>query len=120
MLLVGHNSKVFDAPRLVLHVLFCSKITEFSELVIGFSDTLLAFRDVYKGQFDSFSQVNLVRNILKQEYCAHNALKDSKCLAELVQCSTITVQDLIAHSSTVEAVIQERRRSTERSLNEGN
>ena len=106
VLLVAHNCKVFDAPRLVNHVEKCDKLEAFSKAVVGFSDTLSAFKNVYKGEMKGFSQGNLVKTILQKDYEAHNALDDAILLQELVNASKLGVTDFVRHSFSISDIVQ--------------
>ena len=117
VILVGHNSKVFDAPRLLRHVSLCGKEMEFRQTVLGFSDTLAVFRSVYKEEIKGFSQTNLVKTILNKEYEQHNALADARALCDLVHSSKVTISDITGHSFTTDSVCTSNIRWRERCMN---
>ena len=118
IVLVGHNCKVFDAPRLMNHIALTGNLSAFNNAVVGFCDTLPMFRTVYKGQIKKFTQVNLAQCILDKEYNAHNAEDDAKTLEDIVQHSIATREDLKKHSFSVECVLQDTKRWQSRKLNE--
>ena len=81
-LLLAHNAKSFDAKHL-MRILGKNNLSEdFKEVVLGFSDTLPAFRELLPDQ-NSHSQENLVKDLLGGNYEAHNALADVQMLHKL-------------------------------------
>lgn len=97
--LVAHNAKRFDAKHLIKAVESCDKMEEFSQIVIGFSDTLLAFRDLFPER-KSCSQENLAKDLLNTTYDAHNALNDARTLQRL-RATFISDELLVKHSFTL-------------------
>ncbi|XP_018009577.1 uncharacterized protein LOC108667105 [Hyalella azteca] len=80
VLLLGHNSKSFDAPRLLLALWNCQLLHAFQDLVYGFSDSLPWARKMNP------KQSNFKLEVLSELYCprgmstaTHNAIED--CLA---------------------------------------
>lgn len=45
--LLAHNGKGFDAKHLMKAWIACGSFEEYSKVVMGFSDTLLVFRELY-------------------------------------------------------------------------
>ena len=72
-LLLAHNAKLFDAKHLLKALKMSSKTEPFSEVVVGFCDTLPAFKELFPER-KSYSQENLARDLLESTYNAHNAL----------------------------------------------
>ena len=106
VVLVGHNCKVFDAPRLLRKVRACGLIEPFEKIVVGFIDTLPVFRKLYKGRFRCFSQENLATELLGITYKAHNASDDAKTLAKIVNGVKLSKQSLFENSFGIAAVLQ--------------
>ena len=82
-LLIAHNCKSFDAKHLIKALESTGVGKEFSAIVSGFSDTLPAFKELLP-QRKSYSQENLVRDLLHCSYEAHNATSDVQSLYQLV------------------------------------
>lgn len=83
-LLVGHNSKSFDAPRLLLQLDKKGLAETFCHTVLGFLDTLPYFRET-RPHLPNHRQETLAKELLKVKYNAHRALDDVKILQSLVQ-----------------------------------
>lgn len=81
VILVAHNGKRFDFPRLVLQMDRFD--VELPANVRFFLDSLPLMRALYPGR-SSHSQANLVAGLLRAEYGAHNASEDARILQELV------------------------------------
>ena len=81
-LLLAHNAKSFDAKHLLRALDETNKTKQFSELALGFSDTLPAFKELFPER-KSYSQENLAKDLLQSTYNAHNALDDVQMLQEL-------------------------------------
>ena len=81
-LLLAHNAKLFDAKHLLKALEMSSRTEPFSEVVVGFCDTLPAFKELFPER-KSYSQENLARDLLESTYNAHNALNDVQMLQEL-------------------------------------
>ena len=118
VILVGHNCKTFDGPRLLRKVLACGLVELFKECVEGFVDTLPMFRKVYKGSYRCFSQEYLASKLLGIEYKAHNACEDAKTLAKLVNAAAVSSQTLAENSFDVAAVLQMVAQQNAKSENE--
>lgn len=82
-LLIAHNCKSFDAKHLIKALESTGVDKKFSAIVSGFSDTLPAFKELLP-QRKSYSQENLVRDLLHCSYEAHNATSDVQSLYQLV------------------------------------
>ena len=81
-LLLAHNGKLFDAKHLLKALEMSSKTEQFSEVAVGFCDTLPAFKELFPER-KSYSQGNLVKDLLESTYNAHNVLNDVQVLQEL-------------------------------------
>ncbi len=62
-ILLAHNVKTFDAKHLMKALSLCDNMEEFCQIVVGFSDTLPAFRELFPDR-RSFSQENLAKSLL--------------------------------------------------------
>ncbi|XP_063441158.1 serine-rich adhesin for platelets-like isoform X2 [Mytilus trossulus] len=101
--LVAHNCKNFDSKIIVAQLSSVNLVKEFQCKVFGFSDTLHIFKQKFPDR-KSYKQENLVKDILKRSYNAHNAVDDVKLLNILIKNSKVSLQDVINHSFTVEYV----------------
>ncbi|XP_071182154.1 uncharacterized protein [Mytilus edulis] len=101
--LVAHNCKIFDSKIIVAQLSSVNLVNEFHRKVSGFSDSLHIFKQKYPGR-KSYKQENLVKDILKRSYNAHNAVDDVQLLNILMKNSQVSLQDIINHSFTVEYV----------------
>ena len=83
VVLVAHNNKAFDScvlyKQLKLHNLWSS----FCKFTVGFCDTLPFFKLIYP-EAVNHKQVTLAKEILGEEYVAHNAVEDCAMLKKLV------------------------------------
>ena len=82
-LLFGHNAKAFDCKRIVYSLIKYDLLSSFEECVAGFVDTLILFKKVLPSR-KSYSQENLVNEILGESYMAHDSLEDVRALEKLV------------------------------------
>ncbi|XP_076082975.1 uncharacterized protein LOC143054015 [Mytilus galloprovincialis] len=82
-ILVGHNIKRFDCHVLYYSLKANQMWNEFSSHVCGFLDTLELFKKIMPG-LPSYSQTSLVSHILGENYCAHNAVDDTRALFKLL------------------------------------
>ena len=73
---------MFDAKHLLKALETSSRTEPFSEVVVGFCDTLPAFKELFPER-KSYSQENLARDLLESTYNAQNALNDVQMLQEL-------------------------------------
>ena len=97
--LLAHNAKAFDAKHLIKAVVSCDRMEEFNQMVLGFSDTLMAFRELFPDR-KSCSQENLAKDLLGATYNAHNALHDVQMLQKLVS-NFISNKLVLEHSFTL-------------------
>ena len=97
--LIAHNCRAFDAKHLVKAMTSCNEIKEFRQKVLGFSDTLTAFRERFPAR-RSYTQTSLAKDLLSATYNAHNARDDVKMLQKLVT-KFISDDLLFKHSFTV-------------------
>ncbi|VDI51767.1 Hypothetical predicted protein [Mytilus galloprovincialis] len=101
--LVAHNCKSFDSKIIVAQLSSVNLVNEFHRKVSGFSDSLHIFKQKYPGR-KSYKQENLLKDILKRSYNAHNAVDDVQFLNIMMKNSKVSLQDIINHSFTVEYV----------------
>lgn len=83
IILVAHNCRNFDCIILYNQLLQNNLWKYFCSFVIGFSDTLPFFKQLYP-EFQKHNQATLALEILGEKYAAHDALEDSKMLQKLV------------------------------------
>ena len=76
--LLDHNAKAFEAKHLLKAVSKCGLMDKLSEFVVGFCNTLMAFRELYPGR--SCAQMPLTSDHLHCSYNAHNAADDVQLL----------------------------------------
>ncbi len=81
-IIVGHNIKAFDLPRLYDKCSDLEKVT-FDTKVCAFLDTLMLFRGLYP-DLGKHTQPFLIQSLLSETYAAHNALADVQALRKLV------------------------------------
>lgn len=108
LILFGHNIQSFDCPVLMHALQACNKVSEFTEVVDGFVDTLKLFNFVKLG-LSSYRQENLCKCLSGIVYTAHNAIGDVSALKTLVQSyftsSELDKPDIQRCSVTVQSVI---------------
>ena len=98
-LLIAHNGKSFDAKHLLNALASCNKSYEFSQKVLGFSDSLTAFRERFPER-KTYTQTDLAKDLIGATYNAHNAHDDARMLHKLVS-KYISDDLLLKHSFTV-------------------
>ena len=91
IILVGHNSKLFDAPRLTKIIENEGMIDNF-RYISGFSDTLLLFRICFP---ETKGQYSLGKLFLGKIYDAHYALGDVNSLNEIMAHCKIYADELL-------------------------
>ena len=99
VVLVGHNFKVFDFPRLIRAFRITSLETKFHTVCLGGIDTLPIFKSLYPDS-ENHKQEYLCEKILQQKYSAHNALDDVINLEKLFRCTSVSSDILQKHSFT--------------------
>ncbi|KAL5012907.1 hypothetical protein ScPMuIL_011458 [Solemya velum] len=99
VILIGHNFRAFDFPRIIRVVDRVKMNVAFKERVVGAVDTLPLFKEVFPGR-DTYKQEALVHAVLKENYEAHNALADVSCLQKLYTMSDISDTVFFNHSFT--------------------
>ncbi|CAH1779500.1 unnamed protein product [Owenia fusiformis] len=117
VLLVGHNAKVFDAPRLAYHVSENKLLKRFENSVVGFSDTLGPMKEAYKGKVHRYSQGTLYEYIMKASFNAHNAKDDCEALRDMVEQSSINKSILMGCSFSLHDVYLKLTRKSEEQKN---
>ncbi|XP_061184839.1 uncharacterized protein LOC133192851 [Saccostrea echinata] len=81
--LMAHNAR-FDACIFCRILLATEKSIPASKLICGFVDTLPLFRKQLPER-TSYKQVDLVKDLLHEDYSAHDAASDSRALLHLVK-----------------------------------
>lgn len=85
-ILIGHNIRSFDVPILYHHLSEHGLLSEFSEVITGFIDTLIVAKKKIKKKdilSQSYKQVDLAKDFLNKTYDSHNAVADVETLQEL-------------------------------------
>lgn len=84
-LLVGHNARAFDVPVLLRALERRGLRGALEDAVCGAVDSLALSRDLLRDRgLSSFRQGALVRQLLGEDYTAHDALQDALALQRLV------------------------------------
>ena len=100
ILLIGHNFRCFDFPRL-FHVLECTGLLhDFKRVCVGCVDSLLTLKEKYPAE-ESHKQEVLVKKFIGEEYTAHNALADVVSLQKLWIAVSPSESLIERHSFTV-------------------
>ncbi|XP_011309361.1 three prime repair exonuclease 2 [Fopius arisanus] len=109
IILVAHNCFKFDGPLLTAIVYREKKMTEFQEMVIGFSDTLPLFREYLPGRREigrTYGLKSLADEFLGESAGAHDAMNDTCMLEQLIMRDNIpiNVDDIIFSYEGVDVV----------------
>ncbi|VDI08997.1 Hypothetical predicted protein [Mytilus galloprovincialis] len=115
VLLVAHNCKTFDAKRLIFNISQYSCFNAFRECVIGFSDTLPLFKNMYS--LDSYTQESLHKHLLENDYIAHNAINDVLSLESIIIKSEVGASLICKYSFTTQSFIKQSNFSLETKKN---
>lgn len=106
-LVVGHNARRFDCPRLARALDQLDLRDQFQSSVSGCLDTLPLARDVLKErQLKSFRQEELVRELLGVHYKAHDALEDVRALQALYRVLQPSEELIHKHTFTLDTMEQ--------------
>ncbi|XP_076454872.1 uncharacterized protein LOC143289707 isoform X2 [Babylonia areolata] len=105
VVLIGHNIKNFDCPRLLIALQACGLVEGFRRMVHGFVDTLPLFRELCP-QAENHRQPTLYRHFLGQDYLAHDAREDVKALQQVVDRARPGHDAFTHHSFTLEHIIE--------------
>lgn len=81
--ITGHNILSYDIPVLLNALHNCGIANTFYDKVRGICDTLQVFKASSAG-LKSYSQVNLYRHFLEEDYVAHDSLHDVIALNSLI------------------------------------
>ncbi|CAN9498935.1 unnamed protein product [Ophioblennius macclurei] len=104
-LVVGHNIRRFDCPLLARALDELDLRAEFESCVSGCVDTLPLARELLKDrQLQSFTQENLVRELLGLDYRAHDALEDVRALQALYRVLQPTAEVICRHRFTLDTM----------------
>ncbi|KAK7094911.1 protein PML-like [Littorina saxatilis] len=98
--LIGHNIKIFDCPRLLNPLRACDLIGRFQQAVHGFVDTLPLFRDFEKS-LTSYRLSALYQHYFNREFNAHDAREDVKALQDIVSAAKVPLDKMSQHSFTL-------------------
>ncbi len=110
-ILIAHNAP-FDQRFTMKALADCDMSTDFSELVVGFADTLPIYRKLYpklnaKSGGSGHSQEALVKHIIGKKYDAHNAVADVQALQDLINHTKLTDKQLLAESTSTKYYMQQ-------------
>ena len=83
-ILLGHYCKKFDLPFLRFFLEENDLWATFLSVVVRYVDTWIVFKEEFPNM-SSYKQVDLVRELLEEEYEAHNALADVRALQKLCE-----------------------------------
>ncbi|KAB7496526.1 DNA polymerase III PolC-type [Armadillidium nasatum] len=109
--LSGHNVKNFDCGFLIDSLCQFDLMTEFSQLVIGFIDTLPLCRELCpKTEVHNYQQNTLVNHYLKLSYEEHNALEDVIALQKLISFLKCSDGLLMKHMFSVHSAYENYRK----------
>ncbi|XP_061190963.1 uncharacterized protein LOC133199106 [Saccostrea echinata] len=104
VVLVGHNSKVFDLPVLFNILSKLNILETFSSAVTGFIDTIPLFKMSHPN-LSSYSQLHLFAEILQDKYSAHDSLQDVIALKRLVDHTGPSHEVKVAASFTLNSAV---------------
>lgn len=96
-ILVGHNAQSFDVRHLMHHIVACSMLECFKNVVLGMGDTLPYFRNVYSSSLTSFKQSSMYSALFGEDYNAHDAKADVDALRRLLGHTLATYPDAEFH-----------------------
>ena len=91
VVLVGHNLKVFDFPRLLTALRAVNLETEFQHVCFGGIDSLHVMREIHPGML-CYKQEHLFKTLMNGEYSAHNAINDVLSLQKLFEKSQVPLE----------------------------
>ena len=98
-ILVGHNMRAFDSRKMVQNVQQHGLLGAFKERVVGFMDTLPAFKKNFPGRTNGYKQETLVKDLIGEEYSGHDAIEDVRALQK-VTAAKLSTEKLFPHSFT--------------------
>ena len=83
-ILVAHNGRAFDSPRLVRAIVQCNLSEEARKCITGFGDSLPYLKKVFP-QEKSHALSTLCSSVINYTYSAHDATEDCKALKLVMQ-----------------------------------
>lgn len=95
-ILIAHNGKRFDVPRLLDLVKKHNLFDCFMNIVHGFVDTLKLFKSIHP-HMDNYTQPHLVKMFLNVDYEAHDGIEDVIALAKLITHKSISDESIISN-----------------------
>ena len=110
-LLIGHNIKVFDCPRLINAARACDLFDRLKMVVAGCVDTLPLFRATFN-DLSSHKQCKLYEHLFDSTYDAHDALADVKALQKIVGKAQPGKEIFETHSFTLDYIIKNEQISS--------
>nr|XP_020479719.1 protein PML-like [Monopterus albus] len=104
-LVIGHNIRRFDCPVLARALDKLNLRAQFESSIAGCVDTLPLSREMLKDRcLKSFSQENLVRELVGVNYKAHDALEDVRALQTLYSVLQPTPDLVCRHTFTLDTM----------------
>ena len=100
VVLVGQNCHSLDMRVFLNSVMREGLLSDFSDFVDGFGDSLPALKSVLPGQA-SYSLPVLHKKVLGEQFQAHDALADVEALARLVHHTKASVTDHVVATASV-------------------
>lgn len=92
--LVAHNGKNFDFRVLSTAVYNCNMYDNFTQIVMGFIDSLALFRSNFP-KIEKYNQPFLAQHFCKEEYNAHNAVDDVNMLDKILIAANVSKELLL-------------------------
>ncbi|CAC5355427.1 unnamed protein product [Mytilus coruscus] len=98
--LVAHNGENFDFRVLSTAVYNCSMYDNFTQIVMGFVDSLAVFRSGFP-KIEKYNQPFLAQHFCKEEYNAHNAVDDVNMLDKILIAANAKAKNLPSFHSLI-------------------
>ena len=97
VVLIAHNGRVFDFRVLSYAICKVGMVSEFSNHVLAFVDSLSLLRSKVP-KLSSYKQEFLAGYFCQESYNAHDAVDDVKMLSKILCASGMTKEDCVKHS----------------------
>ena len=107
--LVGHNFRSFDFPRILRALQNVDLYDDFKLVCDGGIDTMPLFREAFPEE-KKHSQEHLCKSLLGLQYGAHNALEDVESLQKLFNFASIPTEKTIEKSFSTHWVAEHMKR----------
>lgn len=113
VILVGHNIKVFDAPRIIKWLSECNQLKKFFNSVWGISDTLALIGKGFKCKKQAYLAEKCLDAKWQEIKKAHNALIDCEILNALISHFKISQDDILNNSISFKKFYLEKDQKVE-------